>query len=58
MQDAVVILVVGLAALYVVRRAWRTFSGRSDGCGCGRSSCPCMSPQLEINRADERPVRP
>ena len=39
-------LIVGLAALYLARRSWRTWSGRRAGCGkgCGDG---CAAPKEE-----------
>ncbi|MCK4658958.1 MAG: hypothetical protein KAV82_05495 [Phycisphaerae bacterium] len=32
LQDALVIVIVALAALHVVRRAWKALTSRSTGC--------------------------
>ena len=37
-QNAVVIAAVALAALFVLRAAWRIVAGRGH-CGCGKASC-------------------
>ena len=39
MQLAAVIVLVGLAAGYVGRSAWRTFAGKKAGCGSGCGKC-------------------
>ncbi|BEQ16157.1 FeoB-associated Cys-rich membrane protein [Desulfoferula mesophila] len=46
-QAIVVAIVVGLAALWVGRRLWRSMRAAGDqsaGCGCGCSG-PCHQPQ-------------
>ena len=45
-QTLVVLLVVAAAALYVLRRAWRTLraSRAADDASCG-SGCGCDAPQ-------------
>lgn len=45
-QGIIVAVVVGLAALWVGRRLWRTMRGAQDqnaGCGCGCQG-PCHQP--------------
>ncbi|MFO0799051.1 MAG: FeoB-associated Cys-rich membrane protein [Gemmataceae bacterium] len=39
MQLAAVIVIVSLAAGYVLRSAWRTVVGRKAGCGSGCGKC-------------------
>jgi hypothetical protein len=39
MQLAAVIVIVGLAAGYVLWSAWRAFAGRKAGCGSGCGKC-------------------
>jgi hypothetical protein len=47
MQLAAVIVIVSLAAGYVVWSAWRAFAGKKLGCGtgCGKCTAPA-SPEL------------
>jgi hypothetical protein len=42
MQLVVTLLIVGLAAGYVVRTTWREWSGKKAGCasGCGKCATP------------------
>ncbi|QDU22087.1 FeoB-associated Cys-rich membrane protein [Urbifossiella limnaea] len=44
MQLAAVIVIVSLAAGYVLRSAWRTVVGRKAGCGsgCGKCAAPVV----------------
>lgn len=44
MQLTVTLIVVGLAAGYVARAAWRTFAGRKAGCGSGCGACAAAKP--------------
>jgi hypothetical protein len=44
-QTAVVLMVVALAAIYVVRRTWRTWTAAKDGCGGG---CGCQKAPKSI----------
>ena len=37
-QLIAVAVIVGLAAAYVVRSAWRTWAGKKAGCGSGMSA--------------------
>lgn len=37
-QELVIGLLVGLAGLYLLRRGWLQWRGRS-GCGCGSAAC-------------------
>jgi hypothetical protein len=39
MANVLVILLIALATVYVGYRAWRAFSRRGAGCGCGTASC-------------------
>jgi hypothetical protein len=39
MQLAAVIVIVGLAAGYVLWSTWRTFAGKKAGCGSGCGKC-------------------
>jgi len=39
-QLAIVCLTVAAAAVYLVRQAWRSWSGRKSGCG---GSCGCSN---------------
>ncbi|CAO0820419.1 hypothetical protein DFAR_1550004 [Desulfarculales bacterium] len=46
-QTLTVVLVVGVAALWLARCTWCTFSGQAPACSCGDtsedSSCGCPS---------------
>ena len=44
MQLLVTLALVGLAALYVARAAWRTFAGRKAGCASGCGGCGAAPP--------------
>ncbi len=39
-QTLIVVLVVGLAALWLARRLWRAVQGRGPACGCGGDADP------------------
>jgi hypothetical protein len=43
-QLAVTLILVGLAAAYVARSAWRTWAGRKAGCGSGCGACAAKPP--------------
>ncbi len=54
-QNAVVLIIVLIAALFIGKRIYRTFSGRKVGCGCeaGESSANCsMTKPIEIQGHD------
>ncbi|MFH1036367.1 MAG: FeoB-associated Cys-rich membrane protein [Pseudomonadota bacterium] len=34
-QTLIVVVVVGVAALWLARRMWRTVEGKGPACGCG-----------------------
>ena len=38
MENIIVLLIVGLAVLYMIRIFYKT-AKKEDGCGCGCSSC-------------------
>lgn len=44
MQLAAVIVIVGLAAGYVARAAWRTLAGKKAGCASGCGKCVPAAP--------------
>lgn len=47
METIIVWAIVGLILFFAGRSAFRTLSGKTDGCGCGSKSCgpsdPCCS---------------
>lgn len=47
-QEIVVGVIVVIAAIFVARRIWKSFSGlksgSTDSCGCGCSNCSSGSP--------------
>ncbi len=46
-QNVIALACVALAALVLIRRAVRLFSGESTGCGTGScGSCPSAKPQV------------
>jgi|GEM_PF-3548997 len=56
-QTIIVLVLVGLAALYVAQRIWRTVKARSGpACGCAGPGAP----QSEIGRApgNDKPAPP
>jgi hypothetical protein len=57
-QLVLVGLLVVLAAGYVVRSAWKTWSGKSaKGCGAGGSSCgKCATPEAEPKQEGRFPL--
>ncbi len=67
-QIVAVLLVVGVAVLYLVRAAWRTLTGKGSGCGgCRCSAKPAPkanaaegtlipADQLTLRRRDDRPA--
>jgi hypothetical protein len=44
MQLVTTLLIVGLAAAYVARAAWREWAGRKSGCGSGCGKCSAPAP--------------
>ncbi|UCH21475.1 MAG: FeoB-associated Cys-rich membrane protein [Deltaproteobacteria bacterium] len=50
MENIIVILIVGVAVLYLIRIFYKT-TKKGDGCGCGCSSCDtvddCDEPNFE-----------
>jgi hypothetical protein len=40
-QMIVVVMLVATAAVYLIRRSWRTWTGKKAGCGSG---CACGKP--------------
>ena len=45
-QFIIVLGIVGLAAAYVARSAWKTWFGKKAGCGsgCGKCAAPLAGP--------------
>ena len=56
MDAVVVVLVVGLAAAYLLRRAWRTVAGKGCACSRGAASGGCPAAR-ELGRELERVAR-
>ena len=54
LQLIAVAFIVALAAGYVVRAAWKTWSGAKSGCGSGCGKCAAPEPPPEAN--DRRPL--
>ena len=44
MQLAVTLALVGLAAAFVARSAWRTWARAKPGCASGCGTCPAAPP--------------
>lgn len=58
LQTIVVWIVVGLAAIYVVRRYLRSLTGKDHGCDCGTTSCgSCSNPEGGPLRDFPRPKK-
>lgn len=38
-EFAAILLIITLAALYLLRHAWHTYTGKSTGCHCENDSC-------------------
>lgn len=60
-ETLALVLIVGLAALHVGRRAWRTLAparpGAGAGCGCAsKAGCSAVAGVLERARAARRPA--
>ncbi len=47
-QLAIVVLIVGAAAVYLVRQTWRTWSGAGCRGGCGCSRTPVAPPEGKV----------
>jgi hypothetical protein len=54
-QLPLVLLCLALAALYVARRTWRTWSGKGAGCGGG---CKCDGGKAAAPAAQAKPLIP
>lgn len=54
-----VLLIVGLAVLYVGRQAWRTFApGKPGGCGCSGAKAGCPAAQGIADKLRQAARRP
>ncbi|MCZ2343809.1 MAG: FeoB-associated Cys-rich membrane protein [Bacteroidales bacterium] len=51
-QLVIVLAVVAVAALYLLRAAWQTWSGKKSACGsgCGKCSTPATTEGPGTNR--------
>ena len=54
LENLILWLIIGAAAVYVGRSLFRTFSGRTKGCGCGSGS-DSSPPQQFIPDLKDKP---
>jgi hypothetical protein len=57
-QLPLVLLIVAVAAVYLVRQVWRgARSGCGGGCGCGKSAAPAPGGNVTLIPADQLKIR-
>jgi hypothetical protein len=49
-QLAATLALVGLAAAYIARTTWKTWTGKKSGCGSGCGKCTTPEPPEEMGR--------
>jgi hypothetical protein len=55
MDELLVVIAVGLAVLYVARRAYRKFKvSQESSCGCECSSCPVQNDTCPLPDSPEK----
>jgi len=54
MQSLIVVLIVAIAAAFLIRNFLKKFK-RQDTCGCGCSSCPVNPDTCEENPESSKP---
>jgi hypothetical protein len=60
-QLPLVLLIVAVAASYLVWQVWRSWrgsrSGCAGGCGCAKNAAPASSPNVTLIPADQLTIR-
>ena len=49
-QLAATLAIIGLAAAYVIRLTWKSWTGKKTGCGSGCGKCSTPEPPEEKGR--------
>ncbi len=54
MENIIVILIVGIAAVFIGRNFYQKFNKKNNSGGCGCSSCPTDVSSCELPEAKEQ----